>query len=1627
MAMTEEARIRLGIDGGAAAETQLEQISIKLDKIKASLKNLHPSSPEVKEGIKDIKLLNREYKDLSTQLEKSKRFELIIDGRAADASVKELEAAVRKLTASWKTMKENSPEWNATGTQIRNLRAHVADMNGTLKESKGFFGTLTDSVKQFGILAAGYLGFQFITSQISNVIRKNAELSDSIAKIQRTTGESAESVKALVKEVSKIDTRTTRTALADIIAMGGQFNVARDQMVDFVRQVDRVNVVLGDEFKGGAEEVTTQLATLRNVLFDFKTDKIADDIGKLSNALVTLSQDGVATAPVITDMSTRMAGVLIPLGATTSEVLGIAAALQELGVSTERGATAVTKIFQKMSQNVSEFAKVAGKDTAEFRNTINTNIYEAFKQVIEGSNKSSGAATVLAGIIKDLEISGAGASEVFAKFGTNMDLLQRRVDLTNSSLQNTNKINQAFTASNTTFGAELDKLGKKIYGVFTNNSINDFFKGIVTGLNKLLDTTPEFEKLTEEFKRLKESTRELETNIQPLLSRYDELKNKANLNSGEQKELRDIIEKVAKVIPSAISQVDQYGNALGINTDKAKEFIQAQQKLTEFKNKEAIDESEKAIKDYALQIDATTKLLNEMLKTGKRAVPAERGYKLIDITPGEILNVQNQLVDLNKLLEGTKLKIRELKGQPLVDEPTGPKKPKEVIDNKKIQIELTDEEKKKLDEAQKLHEEYVNKIQALKIKLKDIELASINEESEKELAALEVKYLREIELVKKSVQEINHIKGITPEEKEKAKTTGHETELALEEKYQKDRTAIQLKYEQLRTENEINQDVSNLKRQHDDELNVLVNSLFEKKKTQEQYEKDVRVLESRTLAEQLRLTNQYEQQALKNLETFTANKKAELEEQHKEGGSEENYVKGLKNLEQSTSDARLKILQSYGDKRRDIETGITNNSLQTQTRTHQEIVNRELALLDLKLRIAKDGSQEQLDLIKAQIEKERELKVEAANGDAELIAAINEAAAQEIEEATKAHYQRIIDNAAQMFQEFSGYLSSIFQNLNSIQSNRENKMLFDEKQKIDKRKQYYDDLLEHRIISQKEYEMATRQLEDDYQHKKAEAQKAQFKRDQKAAIAAAVVSAASALVQAWSAAKAIPWVYAIYAGLITATTVAEIAKISSEPVPEYKDGGRSPMRDSGEAKGPKHVSGGMEVIDPVTNQPVFKIEGGEFITNADATANNLPLLEYINKEGRGRSISKDVISKITLNKPETAAETVFEMPIEPGQKIRFIQQLEQFARSSDMDTRKTYAEGLRSYTQQVMTLHKTSTEEIVDRENKVLKTEYNSYQERQRSYSDYLKGKEVTTARYLELVSNSTQEYETRKADIFIKQVNRIYENQQVVDQLTSIYKTFEKSANSTEEHFDENKNAKDRKIKEARNLVNKPGETVGNSNESGNDNTEQSQVDVIQNQDHEKTIARKKYLEARNLVNKLAGTHSDSELENDQSEERTGKKKYLEARNLVNKPLGEEPDQDSDVDVAARVEHILANYTVADRTSVPVYTQAQPNPINFAQIRENFIYEKSLSGEKRADKPAEKTVENKASGSAAADPELKELFQNIHQAIEMNNKQMSLLNNRLLEGIEADLVYTKFDRKIKTIQRIQNDAKTSG
>lgn len=420
---------------------------------------------------------------------------IYINGVSADATLKSLRTEAAKLRNELATLSPTSEEFAKKAERFREVDGRIQTLNGNLKQTKGLFGQLQTELGKFGTLAIAYLGFDAITGKVGNMIRKNAELSDSMADVMKTTGMTEEEVKKLNKSFGEYDTRTARSELLALARDAGKLGITgKKDIEEFVRAADKINVALGEDL---GKDAITQIGKLVS-LFQLKEQfGLEQSMIKVASAMNTLGASSEASEGYITDFLNRMGGIAPMANISITEVMALGATLDSLGQTSEVSSTALSKMFTKMASDATTYARIAGVSTEEFRKMMNDNALGAFMMVLEAAGKTEGGLVQLTETLGDLGVEGGRATGVFGVLSKNTDLLKKQIDIANKSFEEGNSVVDEFNTKNNNLAANLEKLQKWLGGLFVNNAFLEGMKQMVNYAVRLINI-PLSEKMEKE-------------------------------------------------------------------------------------------------------------------------------------------------------------------------------------------------------------------------------------------------------------------------------------------------------------------------------------------------------------------------------------------------------------------------------------------------------------------------------------------------------------------------------------------------------------------------------------------------------------------------------------------------------------------------------------------------------------------------------------------------------------------------------------------------------------------------------------------------------------------------------------------------------------------------------------------------------------------------------------------------------------------------------------------------------------------------------------------------------------------------------------------------------------------------
>ncbi|MES2457205.1 MAG: phage tail tape measure protein [Bacteroidota bacterium] len=1082
---------------GNTAQNNLTNLRKKAADIKFEMQGLVKGTAEYVAKGKELSTVTKEMDALKKQI------------GITSLSQKELTSELAKLRALRGSVLPFSKEYDELSKSIGQVEKRLKDVKNGTQGFSSFLGKLSDGVKQFGVVAGAYLGFQFIATQFQNIVKGASKLSDQLADLRRVTGLTAGEAGKLNQQLTDLDTRTSTEGLRNIAITAGKLGVAKDEIFEFTAAVDQLVVALGDEL-GDADQITTQLGKILNV-FDGKVN--GDNITRLGNSFVELANAGVASGAFIADFDQRLSGIAKSAGIGLGELSGLGAGLEEMGARVESSSTAVQKLIIGISEDLPKAAKIAGLSTAEFTKLFREDATEALLKYSEGLVKNKSSFAEVTASFKDAGEEGARTIETISKLGTGADALRVKIDLGKKSFQESTAITEAFRLKNETFGASIDKLGKELNKLVTNSRFSEFVKSIVQGITSLILPS---KSLTDQFKEQQRVVQKLESDTLPLINRYEELKKKSTLNKDEQIELNRAITAIGNTIPGAITQFDAYGRALGINADKAREFINLQKTILKEKNRDAVKDQQDVLKVLERDAERLQRTLNK--GTVSQTVGGGTGGAGTDIirrlTDDEIRKAQETLAGYQERISGIKGIIAELKGENLkLPDPVAPGLTGGGAGD--APAGLTDEQKKAAERARKQRE-------------------SEYERLKKEAA----KFEEDLRKLKERAQ----FKGETPEQGEIDAVTAKYAELTARAKEFYLKHAIDQKA--------FNADEKLIAEAQAQELQNIFTKYYNKRlEDSSAKEYDESLAARNEFSERLKIAVGQE---------YAAGRLSKVE-----------YEQQLRQIEKDETADRIIIAQDYSATVKKAAKDVTAFKKTQEEQTTADLLNeiearKELTAQEKASKLQRDvlttrpGSKSNLDARKAQLNADKELELQAARDKYAALGIMLEESNEvllginaEFGERQKEMDQEYIQGQIAKIGEYVGYFQQALNSLNQFINNRENNQLQKDKAANTAKKKTYKDQLDNKLLSKEQYDKKVQAADEELDKKERELRRKQAQREKALRLFQAIISVAQGVAASLAYGGPVGIAMAAVTGVLGAL---EIAAIANSPLPELGKG-----------------------------------------------------------------------------------------------------------------------------------------------------------------------------------------------------------------------------------------------------------------------------------------------------------------------------------------------------------------------------------------------------------------------------------------------------------------------------------------
>lgn len=393
----------------------------------------------------------------------------------------QLRSKATALRATLNNLIPGSEDYRRFDNELNRVNARISELRGNAQAAGFSLGRLADGVNRYAALGATILATATgVVLSIQQMLDISGKLSDAQADVQKTTGMTKEEVDDLTKSFGLLQTRTQRIDLLKIAEQGGRIGIAKDEIQDFVKVMDKASVALGDSFSGGAEQVSDELGKIKFLFKETKDVGVENAYMAIGSAINVLGAEGSASEANIANFTKRIGSLADVMKPSVAETMALGAAFEESGIEAEVSARAYSIFLKQASTETKKFAQVMGLSQEEVEKMINDNPLEFFlkfsKQLSEGAKKG----TDMSKVLDQLGLNADGVNKIVGAAGNNVDRFRQLVDMSNKSFNEGTSLLEEYDVKNNNLAATLDKIKKKVMGFFVPE---DFVAGLADAAN----------------------------------------------------------------------------------------------------------------------------------------------------------------------------------------------------------------------------------------------------------------------------------------------------------------------------------------------------------------------------------------------------------------------------------------------------------------------------------------------------------------------------------------------------------------------------------------------------------------------------------------------------------------------------------------------------------------------------------------------------------------------------------------------------------------------------------------------------------------------------------------------------------------------------------------------------------------------------------------------------------------------------------------------------------------------------------------------------------------------------------------------------------------------------------------
>ena len=382
---------------------------------------------------------------------------------SANKEISELNDKIKENRNLLKTLKQAQKDGVITATSYKNAVAQInPEIERLTKAQQKYINQqsklngLQEGMRSHGANALQYAGMAYSVAQVADAAVK---FESSMADVRKVVDfDSPEQFKQMGKDILDLSTRIPMAAegLAQIVAAGGQSGIARDELLGFAESAAKMGVA----FDITAEQAGDMMAKWRTA---FKMGQ--GDVVKLADKINFLGNTTAASAPLISDVVTRIGPLGSVGGVASGEIAALGASLVGSGVTSEIAATGIKNLIlalvsgESATKSQNEAFAALGLNAVDMAKYMQKDARGAILSVLEAVQRldKEQQASVMA------ELFGKESISAIAPLLSNLDALKTNFDAVSDASKYAGSMEKEFQTRAETTANAMELMNNSIY------------------------------------------------------------------------------------------------------------------------------------------------------------------------------------------------------------------------------------------------------------------------------------------------------------------------------------------------------------------------------------------------------------------------------------------------------------------------------------------------------------------------------------------------------------------------------------------------------------------------------------------------------------------------------------------------------------------------------------------------------------------------------------------------------------------------------------------------------------------------------------------------------------------------------------------------------------------------------------------------------------------------------------------------------------------------------------------------------------------------------------------------------------------------------------------------------------